>query len=461
MPVSILMPALSPTMTEGNVAKWLKKIGDDIKSGDIIAEVETDKATMEVESIDEGKLAKIIHNDGAENVAVNSLIGIISLEGETEKDVDKYMQEHKVQIVDHNQETKEEIQDRTSVSDNIENFPISDDKNNIVKNQTEETKERDDVIKKVTSRDNSNEKKFQKTNDTDNTVSDKVSKVAISPLAKRIAAIKNININEIKGSGPRGRIVKRDLEEITQNNEIINQSSSVASINNIQEEKKIPLSNIRKTIANKLQASKQTVPHFYLKSNVRAEAIIHARSVLNSLRGTDNKISYNDIIIKSVACALKSVPEMNVTWNTDSIKQFSLVDISVAVATDKGLFTPVIRSACSKSISQISFEMKKFISQAKDNKLLPEDYSGGSFSISNLGMFNVNEFSAIINPPQSGILAVGEIYDTLELSNEKVTSIKMINLVLSVDHRIADGAVAAKFLNKIKFFIESPLGMLL
>ena len=237
MPVSILMPALSPTMTEGNVAKWLKKIGDDIKSGDIIAEVETDKATMEVESIDEGKLAKIIHNDGAENVAVNSLIGIISLEGETEKDVDKYMQEHKVQIVDHNQKTKEEIQDRTSVSDNIENFPISDAKNNIVKNQTEETKERDDVIKKVTSRDNSNEKKFQKTNDTDNTVSDKVSKVAISPLAKRIAAIKNININEIKGSGPRGRIVKRDLEEITQNNEIINQSSSIAPIKNIQEEK--------------------------------------------------------------------------------------------------------------------------------------------------------------------------------------------------------------------------------
>jgi len=454
MPVSILMPALSPTMTEGNVAKWLKKIGDDVKSGDIIAEVETDKATMEVEAIDEGKLAKIIHNDGAENVAVNSLIGIISLEGETEKDVDKFIQEHNLKPTEHIEKTKEETQENVVVSENIEHSPIT-------KAEAKDSLVKDKTFDKINFRDNSNEKFSQKISHTDNIIDDKTSKIAISPLAKRIAALKNININEIKGSGPRGRIVKRDLDEIIPNNKIINLNSTITSNKNFQESKKIPLSNIRKTIANKLQASKQTVPHFYLKCNVRANEIIRTRSILNSQNLTDSKISYNDIIIKAVASALKLVPEMNSTWSSDSIMQYSLADISVAVATDKGLFTPVIRSACTKSISEISIEMKKFISQAKDNKLLPEEYSGGSFSISNLGMYNVNEFSAIINPPQSGILAVGEIYDTLELSNEKVVNVKMINLVMSVDHRIADGAVAAEFLNKIKFFLENPLGMLI
>ena len=211
-----------------------------------------------------------------------------------------------------------------------------------------------------------------------------------------------------------------------------------------------------------MQTSKQTVPHFYLKSKIDATEIINARTILNSPNVIENnKVSYNDIIIKSVACALKLVPEMNSTWNTDSIIQYELTDISVAVATDNGLFTPVIRAACRKSISQISLEMKDFIIKAKKNKLLPEDYQGGSFSISNLGMYNVNEFSAIINPPQSGILAVGEIYDELKLINDTVKIVKMINLVLSVDHRVADGVTAAIFLDKIRFLLENPLGMLI
>ena len=201
-----------------------------------------------------------------------------------------------------------------------------------------------------------------------------------------------------------------------------------------------------------MQNSKQTIPHFYLKTKINAQEIIKAKTLFNNLDFNDkNKISLNDIIIEAVASALKLVPEMNSTWNNDSIINYSLADISIAVAvTDKGLFTPVIRSACSKSISQISEEMKMLITKARDNKLLPEDYTGGSFSISNLGMYNVNEFSAIINPPQSGILAVGEIFNEVKLDSEKVIEVKMINLVLSVDHRIADAEVAASFLKKLK-----------
>ena len=438
MPISILMPALSPTMTEGNVAKWLKKVGDNIKPGDIIAEVETDKATMEVESIDEGLLAKIIHNDGAENIAVNSLIGVISLEGETDKDVEAFMQDQNVQKPKANNIEKDNNEINLVSKENIKNT---------IK-QEEVSIEKDSFLE--------NDK---------NNFSEEVSKISISPLAKRIASLQNIKIEQIKGSGPRGRIIKRDLDAFIDNSNF----SEEKTLNNnvvkdMQTSTKLALSNIRKTIAVRLQKSKQTIPHFYLKSKVRAEEIINSRSIINSIdfKG-DNKIkvSYNDIIIKSVASALKLVPEMNSTWNDDSILRYSLVDIGVAVATDNGLFTPVIRSACKKSISKISSEMKEFIIKAKKNKLLPEDYNGGSFSISNLGMYNVHEFSAIINPPQSGILAVGEIYEELKLVNDKTIPIKMINLVLSVDHRVVDGATAANFLDKIKFFIENPLGMLI
>ena len=438
MPVSILMPALSPTMTEGNVAKWLKKVGDNIKAGDIIAEVETDKATMEVESIDEGLLAKIIHNDGAENIAVNSLIGVISLEGETDKDVEAFIQDQSLQIPKTNNIEKD---------DNEINLVTKENKNNPIK-ETETSIDKDKLIER-------NKSNF----------SDEDKKISISPLAKRIASLQNITIEHIKGSGPRGRIIKKDLDAyIHSDNSSDEKNHKKAVISTSQTLTKLPLTNIRKTIASRLQESKKTIPHFYLKSKVSAEEIVKAREILNSIDfKNDNKIkvSYNDIIIKSVASALQLIPEMNSTWNDDSILQSSLVDIGVAVATDNGLFTPVIRSACKKSISKISSEMKEFILKAKENKLLPEDYNGGSFSISNLGMYNVHEFSAIINPPQSGILAVGEIYEELKLVNDKTVSVKMINLVLSVDHRVVDGAIAASFLNKVKFFIENPLGMLI
>ncbi len=433
MPVAILMPALSPTMTEGNVAKWIKKEGETIKSGDIIAEVETDKATMEVEAIDEGVLAKIIHNDGSENISVNSLIGIISTDGDTNQDIEMFLK------------NKGDLQETTPQKDSDKNIDI---KPNSISNSI-----------KV-----ENTKVENKQNNKNLILDQSTSQTSISPLAKRIASLNNIDISKIIGSGPRGRIIKRDLDTFLKTEDSLNTNSEI-NISNIetQSSKIIPLTNIRKTIANKLQKSKQNVPHFYLKSKVNADEIINARKIINSLKQNSEdqfKVSYNDIIIKSVASALKTVPEMNRTWNEDSILQYNIVDISVAVATEQGLFTPVIKSACKKSISDISQEMKGFIIKAKNNKLTPEDYTGGSFSISNLGMYNVNEFTAIINPPQSGILAIGEIFEELKIVDDKVSNKNMMNLVLSVDHRVADGAVAAIFLDKIKFFLENPLGML-
>ena len=444
MPVSILMPALSPTMTEGNVAKWLKNVGDTVKAGDIIAEVETDKATMEVESIDEGKLAKIIHNDGSENIAVNSLIGVILLEGESDSDVEKFIQDQNINI----SKPIENIEEETKT--NI----IEDDTTN---NLMAENKEENSFIELKNSNDDP-KLTVVKTNNNHNDITS----VSISPLAKRIADLKEINVELIKGSGPRGRIIKRDLDAFLNNdNKKIEETPENSKLNYVQKSSKTLLTNIRKTISTRLQNSKQTIPHFYLKTKINAQEIIKAKTLFNNADFNDkNKISLNDIIIKAVASALKLIPEMNATWNNDSIINYSLADISIAVATDKGLFTPVIRSACSKSISQISEEMKMLITKARDNKLLPEDYTGGSFSISNLGMYNVNEFSAIINPPQSGILAVGEIFNEVKLDSEKVIEVKMINLVLSVDHRIADGAVAASFLKKLKLLLENPLGML-
>ena len=445
MPVSILMPALSPTMTEGTVAKWLKNVGDTVKAGDIIAEVETDKATMEVESIDEGKLAKIIHNDGSENIAVNSLIGVILLEGETDSDVEKFIQDQNINIAKPIENIEEEI--KTNIIED------DDTSNNLIA----QNKEENSFVELKNSKDNP-ELTVVKTNNNHNDITS----LSISPLAKRIADLKEINVEHIKGSGPRGRIIKRDLDEFLINdNKEVEEKPENSKLNYVQKSSKTLLTNIRKTISTRLQNSKQTIPHFYLKTKINAQEIMKAKTLFNNVDFNDkNKISLNDIIIKAVASALKLVPEMNSTWNNDSIINYSLADISIAVASDKGLFTPVIRSACSKSISQISEEMKMLITKARDGKLLPEDYTGGSFSISNLGMYNVNEFSAIINPPQSGILAVGEIFNEVKLDAEKVIEAKIINLVLSVDHRIVDGAVAASFLKKLKLLLENPLGML-
>ena len=444
MPIALLMPALSPTMTEGNIGKWLKNIGDNIVSGDIIAEVETDKATMEVEAIDEGKLASIIYPDGSENVAVNDMIGVIALEGETDEDINSFIKKNN------------KNNDVSIESNNIEkvviNKPANEEDNankDLVQNKTDaETKI---IIDKNTS----------VNNEINSIITDK--NIFISPLAKRIANLKNIDISKVLGTGPKGRIIKKDLEPFIKTNTInLQKTSNFSESTNIKEE--VKLSSIRKTIANRLQEAKSTIPHFYLRGKVEIDKLFGERIKINSfLNETDSnlKISFNDFFIKAIALSLKNVPAMNCIWNNNSLTKFSNVDISVAVATEEGLFTPIIKSACSKSISIISSEMKDFVIRAKQGKLLPEEYTGGAFSISNLGMFDITDFSAIINPPQSGIIALGSIIDEPLVKNNEIKIVKTVSYTLSVDHRIVDGATAAKLLKYFNFYINNPTAMVL
>ena len=432
MPVALLMPALSPTMTEGNIAKWIKKIGDEIVSGDIIAEVETDKATMEVEAVDEGKLASIIFPAGAENVPVNKLIGVIALDGETEKDIEQFI----------NNNT--DVKTNSIVNANKENNSV-DDKSVDVQVEEKKLDDKQD-LKNLSAKNIPAEISAEK-------------RVLISPLAKRISQIKGIDISNIKGTGPKGRIVKRDLEDpnIFKEDKLIYKSENYQDI--------IKLSNVRKTIATRLQEAKSTIPHFYLKGKVQLDSLVNERIKLNNFLSENNekyKISYNDYFIKALALSLKKVPSMNSIWNNDgSVTQFRNVDISVAVATDNGLFTPIIKQACSKNLETISKEVKYYSSKAKDGKLLPEEYTGGSFSISNLGMYGIEEFSAIINPPQSGIIAIGDIVDDIAVVNSDIKICKTMSYVLSVDHRIADGVTAAILLKYFKFYINNPSAMLI
>ncbi len=430
MPIPILMPALSPTMTEGNVATWIKRIGDNIKPGDIIAEVETDKATMEVEAIDEGVLASILYKDGSEGVPVNSLIGVITLENENENDVNNFIDTFK----SNNNKSEETA------------LEVNENNDDVIKTNTKEKQESIDV-----------EPPKSKSNIDDN------EKIKISPLAKRIALHKNVDLSLINGSGPNGRIIKSDLDiyfknQVTATAEIYEDSLESKNIKT-----EIKLSSIRKTIASRLQESKQTIPHFYLKTTINVDNLVISRDQINSFL-SDNyeeviKISYNDIFIKATAEALNKVPEMNATWNESSITNYKNVDISVAVATKDGLFTPVIKNANNKKLITISREMKDFVKKARENRLAPEDYTGGCFSISNLGMYDIDEFSAIINPPQSGILAIGGIQENLILIKDKVEKAKFISFTLSVDHRIADGAAASKLLKYLKFYLNNPIGM--
>ena len=440
MPVALLMPALSPTMTEGNIAKWIKKVGDEVVSGDIIAEVETDKATMEVEAIDEGKLASIIFPDGSENVQVNKLIGVIALEGDTEKDIEDFINKNTDIIKENANDT------------DIEANEIKSNKN----------EGKDNNASFLTDKKDLNHNDYKSPSSTDNNINLEQKRIKISPLAKRIAELQEIDITKVIGTGPNGRIIKRDLEDY------IDLSASNTSKHTINEEdnKRVKkLSNIRKTIALRLQEAKSTIPHFYLKGKVQLDTLVSERTKLNNFlkeNNEDYKISFNDYFIKALALSLKKVPSMNANWNNDgSVTEFNYVDISVAVATDNGLFTPVVKHACTKSLENISKEVKAFAIKAKEGKLLPEDYTGGSFSISNLGMYGIEEFSAIINPPQAGIIAIGDILEDVNVINGEFKVCKTMSYVLSVDHRIVDGAIASKLLKYFKFFINNPSAMLI
>lgn len=412
MPIEVLMPALSPTMKEGNIAKWLKKEGDVVKSGDVIAEIETDKAVMEVEACDSGTIGKIIVVDGTQGVKVNTTIALILEKGEDAKSVEGFVP--KLGLI-HGQQ-------KTQASKNEEK---------IFNNE----------VKKID------------TNKSPSIVNNN-GRIFASPLAKRIAEQNNVNLSQIQGSGPHGRVIKKDVESYKPTNTF--------SRNNIEFTSQT-VSGMRKVIASRLTQSKQDVPHFYLFLECDADSICNGREAINNFAPKNKegkpeyKISINDIITKSCAMAIKKHPNINSSWNGDEILRYNNIDISIAVAIPDGLITPIVKNADHKSLVSISHEVKDLAKRAKEGKLAPSEFQGGSFSISNLGMYGIDHFNAIINPPQACILSVGGIIEKPVIKNGVVVPGRTITIGLSVDHRVIDGADAAMFLGTLKSMIENPI----
>tara|TARA_B100000242_G_C43026958_1_gene478196 strand:+ start:329 stop:1594 length:1266 start_codon:yes stop_codon:yes gene_type:complete len=421
MSIDILMPALSPTMEEGTLSKWLVKEGDKVVSGDLIAEIETDKATMEVEAIDDGIIGKILVSEGQESIKVNAPIAILLSEGE------------KLSESTSSDEAKKEIE-----------LEVQNENEKIVKiNEVKDKLQATNIITEI-----SNKSDYKPI---------KQDRVFATPLAKRIAKQKDIQLSSIKGSGPLGRILKIDVD-----NFVIESSNNLTAekpeLNNFEIVKN---SAMRKTIADRLVKSKNEAPHFYLSLDCNIDELLKVRKSLNLKSNDEYKISVNDMIIKASSAALIKVPKANASWENENTKYFKNTDISVAVAIEGGLITPIIKNVQSKGLIDISVNMKNLANKAKDGKLLPEEYVGGSFSISNLGMYGIKEFSAVINPPQGCILAIGSGEKRPIVINDEISIATIMTVTLSCDHRVVDGAVGAEFLSEFKNFIENPSLMLL
>ena len=391
MTTKILMPALSPTMIEGTINNWLVKIGDKVKAGDIIAEIETDKATMEVEAVDEGVITHLLEANPDKSVPVNSVIALID---GGEKDV-----------ITNDLEKKENTNNEL-----IKPSSSNSEKNNI-------------------------SKKDFKINE----------KIIASPFAKSFAKKNNINLKSLEGTGPEGRIIKRD---------IINLKSREEADTILRDYKIINPSNIRNIIAKRTSTTKQQVPHFYLTIESNVDKLISLRNKINE--NNNFKISFNDILVKALALAMYKNSQTNVSWIDGKIYQYSSIDVSVAVALEDGLITPIVKDADKKGLKEISLEINDLVKKAHENKLLPEEYTGGSISISNLGMYGITEFAAIINPPQSSILAIGTIKETPIVEKEIVIVGHTLKSTLSADHRVLDGAIAGKLLKDFNDIIENP-----
>ena len=396
MSSKILMPALSPTMTEGVINKWLVKVGDIVKAGDIIAEIETDKATMEVEAVDEGKITHLLEEKAGSQVPVNSVIAII--------DGDE--------------------------NESIQNLIIEKEK---PKEDNKKIKEDLNLDKNIQVNQNSNHVKSD-------------DRIYASPLVKKISKEKNIDLTTINGSGPGGRIIKRDLgshENVKASNTDINFKNEV-----------IKPSTMRKVIAKRTLEAKQQIPHFYLTIESDVGKLIELRKKINENNSV--KVSFNDLIVKALAMAMKKNPNTNVYWQDNQIYKLNDIDVSVAVAIDEGLITPIVKKVNSKGLNEISKEIKDLAKLAKTNSLKPEQYTGGSITVSNLGMFGISEFAAIISPPQASILAVGKIIQKPVVVNESIEIGHTLKSTLSADHRVLDGAVAGKLLKDFNDIIEDP-----
>ncbi|MGY9034484.1 MAG: pyruvate dehydrogenase complex dihydrolipoamide acetyltransferase [Rhodobacterales bacterium] len=427
MATEILMPALSPTMEEGVIVKWFIKEGDKVSAGDLLAEIETDKATMELEAIDDGIVGELIYKEGVESIKINTPIAIIYELGE------EGVEDKKVKSLKSQTDTKDNI--TIPMKNTLASQRIEDKKEKYLNHEKPETKG---------------------------------PRIASSPLAKRIAAENDIDLSTVKGSGPRGRVIKTDVEST-----IASLSSSLPRKNltldhstkshTDRDFEKIPVDGLRKIIASRLTEAKSTVPHFYLRQSINVDNLLRVRSIINLDQESHGiKLSINDFIIKASALALKQIPDANVIWANDHLKKFNTSDISVAVTVEGGLMTPVIFDAETKSLSKISNEMKSLSTRAKERKLTPNEYQGGSFSISNLGMYEIEDFDAIINPPQSAILAVGQAIKKpiVNQSGTELSIATIMKVTLSVDHRAIDGALGSELLSQIRHNLENPELML-
>ena len=425
------MPKLSDTMEEGVIAKWNIKEGDDVSSGDIIAEVETDKATMEVEAFDDGKVLKILAEEG-DAIPLGGLLAVIGEEGEDISDILKGADAGSGETSD---KKKEESEDK--------------------KDEVKESKKDFDPILGDLNGKGSGKKKEEKSTESS---SDDDGRIKASPLAKKMAEDKGIDLSSVDGSGPEGRIIKRDIENYEPSKEETGATVSVPSFDS-EESEDTKISQMRKAIARRLSESKFTNPHFYETIDIDMEAAIEARKGLNEM--SDVKISFNDIVVKACSVALRRHPAVNSSWLDDVIRKHGDVNVAVAVAIDEGLMTPVIKHSDKKNLRQISAETRELAGLARDRKLQPEQMEGSTFTISNLGMFGIEEFTAIINPPNACILAVGAIRDVPVVKNGEVVPGKRMKVTLSSDHRVVDGAKAAEFLNTLQKLLENPLAMLL
>jgi pyruvate dehydrogenase E2 component (dihydrolipoamide acetyltransferase) len=437
MPIEILMPALSPTMSEGKLAKWLKAAGETVRSGDVLAEIETDKATMEVEAVDEGTLAKILVAEGSDHVAVNTPIAVLLLEGETEDALASFSGESAAAAAE----------------------PAAPAPEPSPGTQPSPPPAAPPAAKSAAAEAGHN-------------------RIFASPLARRMAAEANLDLAAIRGSGPRGRIVKADVEAAKRAPKAAPAAKPApapapapAAAPKAPPEAgppfvEVPNPTIRKVIARRLSESKREIPHYYLTIDCMIEALLDLREKLNGRlaeSGTSGgaKLSVNDFVVKAVALALRAYPDANCSWTDDAIRFYQTVDVCVAVATPNGLITPVVRNADNKGVAAISNEVRQLAARAREGKLMPEEYQGGGFTVSNLGMYGIREFAAIINPPQSCLLAVGAAEKRPVVRDGALAVATMMTCTLSADHRSVDGAKGAEFLRVLKRLIEDPLMMLL
>jgi pyruvate dehydrogenase E2 component (dihydrolipoamide acetyltransferase) len=445
MPINILMPALSPTMEKGNLAKWLKREGDPIKPGDILAEIETDKATMEVEAVDDGVLAKIVVPDGTADVAVNQLIGIIAVEGEDAVAAARGSSESPKAVP--TPSAPPVVPSAASAASPPGQIPVP------------ATPPAEGAL---------------------------VSRIFASPLARRLAKAAGLDLAKITGTGPHGRIVERDIKAASTApvaSPTARPAPAAAPVLGLPPSpagadtairalfepgsfSEVPHDGMRKIIARRLVEAKTTIPHFYLSIDCELDRLLASREVINAAapKGADGKpaykISVNDFVIKALALALVRVPDANVTWTETAMLRHKHADVGVAVSIPGGLITPVIRKADTKPLGVISTEMKDLAARARARKLMPQDYQGGTSAVSNLGMFGIRSFAAVINPPHATILAVGAGEERLIVKNGAGVVATMMSVTLSTDHRAVDGALGAQLLQAFKSFIEDPVTML-